>query len=526
VSEPRLWTGGRVFTGRRYAEAILVDQGSVVAVGSDAEVRRAAPTGTEVVPLEGRVVVPGLIDSHLHLGSLTRLRLSLDLTGVRGLNDLLRRVQDWADRHPTGAVVGRGLDVESSLEGRWPTRADLDRAVPDRPVVLRHVSGHAAIGNSAALSAAAVESRPPAEGEGRVGRGADGRPNGVLYDEAMDWWGPLFSVPTNEDEVARTLVSLASLGLTTVTSMAIPEGELATLRSLAAHDRLSVRVRAYVELLEVGKIRAADLAPVGPPGRFAVVGTKGFTDGAFGTRTAWLAEPYADAPEVSGLEVGSDEALSAALAASDALGLAPALHAIGDRAVARAARLLAPYTGRAGARARIEHVGLTPPEVLASLDRVRPALVVQPGFLWSDFWLPARLGADRTRWAYVFRTLIDRGHLLSGSSDAPVDPPDPWRGIRAAVQRRDGLGRSANPDPREALAVEEALRLYGENAGRVLGEPFLGTLEVGSAADLLVLEARSLGEAIRQGASGVQETWTAGVRVHVAPSAGGPYRGQ
>jgi hypothetical protein len=151
---------------------------------------------------------------------------------------------------------------------------------------------------------------------------------------------------------------------------------------------------------------------------------------------------------------------------------------------------------------------------------------VQPGFLWSDFWLPARLGVDRTRWAYGFRTLIDHGHLLSGSSDAPIDPPDPWRGVRAAVERRDELGRSANPDPREALAVEEALRLYGENAGAVLGERFLGTLEVGSAADLLVLEARSLGEAIRQGASGVQETWVAGVRVHAAPSAGGPNRGQ
>jgi hypothetical protein len=518
MSESRLWTGGRVFTGRRYVEALLVDQGSVVAVGSDAEVRRSAPTGTEVVPLEGRVVIPGLIDAHLHLPSLARLGRSLDLTGVRDLDDLVRRVREWADVHPTGAVVGRGLDVERSLRGRWPTRADLDRAVGDRPVVLRHVSGHAAVGNGAALSAASADSRPPAEDHGRVGRDAEGRPNGILYEEAMDWWAPLFSASTSPSEIARTLGLLASLGLTTATSMAVSGGELADLRSLAADGRLPIRVRLYVQLLRVGELSKADLAPIGAPGQFVVVGAKGFTDGAFGTRTAWLSEPYADAPGGSGLAVESDETLSAALEASETLGLAPALHAIGDRAVARAAGLLAPYVDRPGAPARIEHVGLTPPAVLSVLDRVRPALVVQPGFVWSDFWLPARLGADRRRWAYVFRTLIDRGLLVAGSSDAPVESPDPWRGLRSAVERRDEMGRSANPDPHETLTYEEAVQLYTVNAGHVLGDSALGSLEVGAKADLVLLDAKSIGEAIRSGARAVRETWVHGVRVFPAPA--------
>jgi hypothetical protein len=503
---------------------MLIDGGSVVAVGSEVEVRRSAPVGAEVVPLEGRVVIPGLIDTHLHLESLTRLRLSLDLTGVRDLDDLLARVREWASTHPEGTVYGRGLDVERSLRGRWPTRVDLDRAVRDRPVVLRHVSGHAAIGNGAALSAASVESRSPAEDHGRVGRDVDGRPNGILYEDAMDWWAPLLSAPSSEDEMVRTLECLASLGLTTVTSMAVSGGELTVLRSLAADGRLPVRVRAYVPLLRLGELRRADLAPVGPSGRFTVVGSKGFTDGAFGTRTAWLSEPYADAPEGSGLSVESDETLSSALEASASLGLAPALHAIGDRAVVRAARLLAPYVGRPGAPARIEHVGLTPPAVLSLLDQVRPALVVQPGFLWSDFWLPGRLGADRTRWAYVFRTLIDRGHLIAGSSDAPVDPVDPWRGLRAAVERRDAWGRSANPDPREALTLEEAVQLYTRNAGAVLGEPTLGSLEPGARADFVVLASKRLGEALRSGARAVQETWVSGDRVFDAAAREGAVR--
>ena len=519
MGEARVWTGGRVFTGRRYVESVLVDGGVVVASGTDAEVRRSAPTGVEVVSLDGRLVLPGLIDAHLHLGDLTRFRLGLNLTEVRGLDDLLLRAREWAASHPTGPVVGRGLDVDRSLGGRWPGRAELDRAVADRPFVVLHTSGHAAIVNSVVLAAMDLGTRRDDERAGRVGVGADGTPNGILYEDGVRWALQLLPGAVDPGEAVRTLRGLAAFGLTTVATMNAPPEELEFFRDLAAHDQLPIRVRAYLRLLRVAEIRAAELAPVGRPGRFAVVGTKGFTDGAFGPRTAWLSEPYADAPEGSGLAVESDAALSEALAISARLGLAPALHAIGDRAVERAARLLAPYAGRPGAPVRIEHVGLTPPPTLAVLDEVRPALVVQPGFVWSDFWLPERLGAERGRWAYAFRTLSDRGHLLAGSSDAPYDPPDPWRGLRAAVERRDERGRSANPDPREALAHEEAVRLYGGNAGAALGDLLLGTLEPGAPADLVLVDARTLGEALRDGALGVRETWVEGTRVFERPGA-------
>jgi len=522
MSEARLWTRGRVFTGRRYVETVLVDRGEVVAVGTDAEVRRSAPSGTEVVPLAGRLVLPGLIDAHLHLSDLARFRRDLNLTEVRGLGDLVGRIQEWAAVHPTGPIVGRGLDVDRSLAGRWPLCDDLDRAVGDRSLVLYHTSGHAAMVNRFALSEAGVESRPAEELRGRVGRAPDGRPNGLLYEEALRWVAPLLTVPVEAEELVRTLGFLASFGLTTVASMNVPPEELTVLRGLAAEDRLPIRVRAYLRLLRIEEVGSPDLAPVGRPGRFAVVGAKGFTDGAFGPRTAWLSEPYSDAPAGNGLAVESDETLASALATANELGLAPALHAIGDRAVVRAAHLLAPYARRDGASARIEHAGLTPPSALSALEAVRPALVVQPGFVWSDFWLPERLGAERVRWAYAFRTLADLGHHLVGSSDAPYDPPDPWRGLRAATERRDGLGRSANPDPREALALEEAARLYGTRAGEALGERSLGSLEVGSRADLAVVDARSLGEAVRLGAKAVRETWVDGVCVF---DAGGPGRG-
>ena len=511
MSEARLWTNGRIFTGHRYAEALLVDQGRVVAVGSEEVVRRSAPTGTEVVPLRGRLVIPGIIDAHLHIHDLARVREGLNLADVRGLDALGRTLREWAAGHPEGPLVGQGLDVTRGFAGRWPLAEDLDRVISDRPVVLYDVSGHAAVVNACALETAGVGERRVEELPGRVGRRGDGQPNGILSEEALEYLSPLLEGAADPQSLAQVLESLSSYGLTTVASMAVSSEELGALRALVTDGRLPLRVRAYIHLLGVANYRATDLAPIGPPGRFSVVGTKGFTDGAFGPRTAWLSEPYADAPGDSGLAVESDEALSRALAAGEELGLAPALHAIGDRAVARAARLLAPYARREGAPARIEHVGLTPPAVLSVLDAVRPALVVQPGFVWSDSWLSSRLGPERSRWAYAFRTLADRGHLVVGSSDAPYDPPDPWRGLRAAVERRDLFGRSANPDPREALAPEEAVRLYGAAAGRALWEATLGTLEVGAPADLVVLEARSLAQAIRAGASVVRETWVDGV---------------
>jgi predicted amidohydrolase YtcJ len=514
MSETRLWTGGRVFTGQRYVESVLVEQGRVIAAGNAAEVRREAPTGIEVVPLGGRLVLPGFIDAHLHVGHLARFRDGLDLSEVQGRDNLVDRLREWAATHPSGAIVGRGLDVERSLDGRWPTSDDLDRVVDGRPVLLYHSSGHAAIVNGFVLTAAGLETHAAEESRGRVGRTPDGRLNGILYEEAVRWVSSFGVRPVEPEEVVHCLRSLASFGLTTVASMDIPPEELATFRTMAAENQLPIRVRAYLRLTRVSDFRASDLAPIGRPGRFATVGTKGFTDGAFGPRTAWLSEPYSDAPDQSGLAVKSDAALAEALQISDQLGLAPALHAIGDRAIVRAAHLLAPYCRREGASARIEHVGLTPPSVLSVLNDVRPALVVQPGFVWSDSWLWQRLGADRVRWAYAFRTLTDLGHRLVGSSDAPYDPPDPWRGLRAATERHDGLGRSANPDPGQALAHEEAARLYGVAAGAVLGDVALGSLEMGSKADLVIVEAKTLGEAIRTGATAVRETWVDGELVY------------
>jgi predicted amidohydrolase YtcJ len=512
MTDARLWHHGQIFTGRRYVEALLVENGRVTTAGSVEETRRDAPTGTEMMDLAGRLLLPGLIDAHLHIADLTRAREGLDLSGARSVTELLEGVRAWAEAHPTGPVVGRGWDAERWVERRWPIGVDLDRAIADRPLVLYHSSGHAAVVNSAALEVAGVGRVTPDPPSGRFGRDSEGVPDGRLYEGAMQGVAgiALLASPPEEKAIERTLRAAASLGLTTVTSMNVGPEEAAVLRGLAEKGKLPIRVRVYLRLSRFEEVGPTDLTPVGPDGMHRVTGVKAFTDGAFGPRTAWLSAPYADAPEEAGVPVGTDAELAAGLDRAVSVGLAPALHAIGDRAVDRALRLLRPFRGSAAAPARIEHAGLTPPEVFPLLDEVRPVLAVQPGFVWSDAWLRDRLGRDRARWAYAFRSLADRGHVLAGSSDAPYDPVDPWRGLEATIHRRDPEGRSANPDTGEALPPEEAIRMYTENGGRALGEPDLGHLEPGARADLLVLATPTLVQAISIGSAAVREVWVGG----------------
>ena len=515
MTDSELFVGGRVFTGRRYCDALLVESGEVLVAGAEAEARRATPTGASVHTLRGTLVVPGLIDAHVHVAELTRSREGLDLGGVRSVEQLVETVRRWAGQHPSGRLEGRGWDPERFPGGTWPSRRDLDRAVADRPVVLVHASGHALVTNSVALAAAGFTRTTPDPPGGRIGREPDGAPDGRLFESAI---GALehrlgrAELP-KPDGLLRTLRVAAALGLTTLGAMSADPEEAAILRELARSRAFPGRVRIYLRGNRWEEYYRTPSGPAGPPGRFAVVGVKAYTDGAFGTRTAWLSEPYVDDPGNSGVPVAVDAELRTLLGTSRDRGLAPALHAIGDRAIAYSLERLAEFPRTSGPPARIEHAALTPPALFEALARGRPALVVQPGFVWSDHWLSSRLGAARARWAYAFRTLTDRGHLLAGSSDAPYDPVDPWRGVRAAVHRTDPEGRSANPTATEALTPEEAIRLYTANAGAALGEATLGLLEPGSRGDLVVLGSATLEHAISAGSAGVRETWVDGVRL-------------
>ena len=514
-----LWKGGRVFTGDAYHEAALVEDGRILFVGSLAEARRGAPTGTEEHDLAGGMLVPGVRDSHLHLAELALRAYGPEIRSVSSVEELVERTRAWAASHPTGPVVGRGWSLASLGMGEWPTRADLDRAEASRPAILYHVSGHAAVVNSSALHALSIDRSTGDPPGGRIGREADGEPNGQLFETALGVVSDLAhraiaSAPSTLDEVLRRLLAL---GITSVGTMNTGPSEL---QLLAARDatRPGPRIGIYLSLPWFASAGEAALRalPAASP-HLRVAGVKGFADGAFGTRTAWLFEPYRDEPRNSGMPVHPFEEMVDGFRRARGLQLVPAVHALGDRGFDRAldvlerSRLPGTATGE-----RVEHAGLLATALLPKLRRLRPTAVVQPSFIWTDHWLADRLGTDRAGHAYALRTLRAAGCTLAGSSDAPFDALDPWAGMRAAIHRTSPEGRSANPAPDQALTEEEAFAMYTVGGAKALGEGGPGILRPGAPADFVWLDVPSLPLAIARGADRIRETWVDGRRAHPA----------
>jgi hypothetical protein len=282
--------------------------------------------------------------------------------------------------------------------------------------------------------------------------------------------------------------------------------ELAAARAACGSAAPTVRMSAYLRVPE--PIGERWRARVPPGSESSVAGLKVHADGALGPRTAWLSRAYEDAPQTCGEGTAEDDRLRAVAQLADQRGLGLAVHAIGDAALHQALRTV----GEPGdPRLRIEHASVTPPETWAELQRVRPVVVVQPGFRQTDRWLRERLGSERARWTYAYRTLHRLGIPLAGSSDAPVESLDPWAGMRLAT-----IPRGAGPSGEE-LTASEALSLYTSGGGAALRDPSIGRLEPGSPADLVVLSSDSWETALSQGSRSVRSTYRAGEATFVRP---------
>lgn len=505
------WVNGRVLTGTRSVEALLVEAGQVVVAGSDEQVRRARGTGTPVADLGGRVVIPGLIDAHVHVGRTLLMRHGLDLSDVRSRGELLERVaQANAGRTGLTPLLGGGWDETPWPDRRYPTREELDTAAGDLPVVLYRHCEHIAVVNSATLDQIGVDASSPDPPRGRLGR-ANGDLDGTLAEGALGLLRPIeeSAMLAHRTALPDLLRETARFGLTSLAPVLVGSAELDLLHGAAVAPDCPVRFRVYVRPEALPAARDRPKCP--GEGGLRVAGVKLVADGSFGARTAWLEEPYHDAPGETGFSLLGERAFTEAIAAAAAEDLPVAVHAIGDRALHQVLTILRSDPG--AGTPRVEHASLTPPPLITELLRLRPDLVVQPRFVPSDTMLPERLGPERCRWTYAFRTLSDHGLLLAGSSDAPVESLDPWTGIAAAVAPRTGPSRG------EELLVSEALDLYTLNAGRVLGDPGLGTLEPGAPGDLVILDANSWEAAVGMGRAAVRSTYRAGRPTYERPRA-------
>ncbi|MBC7225804.1 MAG: amidohydrolase [Thermoflexales bacterium] len=491
---------GRIYTMDPHcprARALAVCGGRVQAVGGD-DLRALAGPGTEVVDLEGRTVLPGLADSHIHLSWFALGLGQVDLTGTASREEMLARVAARAAVTPAGEwILGRGWHQEEWPDRRFPTAADLDAVAPHHPVLLVAKSGHALVANTRAMEQAGITADTPSPPGGQVVRDESGRPIGLFLEEAMRLIQQAVPYP-DAAALARmippALEHLARLGLTAIHDM----GDLIALEACQRlrEDGAPLLLRAvfYLPLEGLDHARALRLRFGLGDDFLRIGGVKLFADGALGPRTAAMLEPYIGEPDNRGILTLEPEELQRVVRQAAEGGLALAVHAIGDRAnrlVLDALEALPPEN-RARLRHRIEHVQLLHPDdvgrlaALGVVASMQPIHAVQDAPMADRYWGPARCAT-----AYAWRSLLDTGTVLAFGSDCPVESPNPFLGIHAAVTRSrpDGYGGPEGWIPSQRITVEEAVRAYTWGAAYAAGlESRLGTLTPGKWADLVVLD--------------------------------------
>lgn len=477
--------------------SLAVRAGRIVYLGPDAGAAALTGPETEVVELSGRAVTPGLIDAHSHLTGLGAALEQVDLVGTASYGEVIERIAAAAAELPAGAwVLGRGWDQNDwpGREKSFPHHRELSAAVPDHPVWVTRIDGHAALLNARALEALGIDAAIEDPSGGRFLRDETGEPTGVLIDRAMAMVRgrvPPPSAAELERRIRRAGAHCIERGLTTVTDMGVGEEDLAAYGSLAAAGALPLRVAAFLrddaELLESWFARG----PLTDGGRYTVRGVKLYADGALGSRGAALIEPYSDDPGNLGLLTASGDHLRAVAEEARAAGFQVAVHAIGDRGNLVALDALAAALGgpRPEARWRIEHAQVMRLEDVERMAALGVIASMQPTHATSDMpWAGDRVGERRLAGAYAWRKVLDAGGRLALGSDFPVESADPRLGLYAAVTRTDLDGEPAGGWlPGERLDRFEALRGFTLDAAWSLfldGE--VGSLEPGKRADLVV----------------------------------------
>lgn len=483
------------------AEALAVAGDRIASVGTSAEILRRRGPSTRTIDAGGATVVPGLHDAHGHFTGLGSSLRTLQLTGTASFDAVLARVVARAGRiRPGEWIEGRGWDQNDWPDRRWPTHDRLTAALPDHPVYLTRIDGHAALVNARALQLAGITRDTPDPEGGRILRDAAGRPTGVLIDRAQALVSSRIPPPSREELVQRIVAAdeqTRRLGLTTVHDAGVDPPVVDLYRQLIDEGRLQTRL--YVMLRgSLSELRAHfDRGPlVGHANhRLTVRAIKISADGALGSRGAALLEPYADEPASRGLLVVPPDELYALTRAASEAGFQTCVHAIGDRAnrvtLDAFERVQREVPTARALRLRVEHA-----QVLDAADIPRFAALdviasIQPTHATSDMpWAAERLGPQRTaEGAYVWQKLIRSGARIASGSDFPVEQTDPLLGFYAAVTRRDPSGHPAGGwFPEERLSREQALQSFTLDAAYAAhAEDHLGSLSPGKLADFVML---------------------------------------
>ncbi len=481
------------------AEAVAVAGGRIVGVGSIEEMLDLSGPDAERIDLGGRTVVPGLVDAHAHFIGYANNLARIDLVGTRSIAEVRERLEAGvAGSMRGGWILGRGWDQNDWPEKVFPTRDDLDEVSADRPIYIIRVCGHAAVANSKALAMAGIDDRTPDPKGGKIERDEAGRPTGLLFEEAKSLVTGVIPPLTREEKkrlLERAAKDCLAVGLVGVHEMGVSGEDKSIIEELYGAGELTFRITAYYDSDDENIEDFVDSGPIrgAYDHLFSIVGVKFYADGSLGARSAAMLDDYSDDKGNRGILVTEPDTLYEGIRKCHEKGFQAAIHAIGDRGVRVSLDVLERVLEDSPApdpRHRIEHSQIVSRSDIARYSGLGVVPSMQFTHCTSDMpWAEDRVGPDRIKGAYAWRSFIDSGCRIPGGSDFPVESIDPLLGLYAAVTRRD---LSGNPEggwyPEQCLTMEEALRAFTIDAAYASHEDSIrGSISVGKLADMIVL---------------------------------------
>jgi len=497
ILNANVWTGD---DAQPKAQAVAVLGARIVAIGSSAEVSLWRGADTKILDANGKLLLPGFNDAHVHFISGGEQLDSVQLKDVTRTDEFIRRIAEQAKRIPKGEwILGGDWDETKWNPPNLPTKEMIDPVTPDNPVLLSRYDGHSVLANSLALRLAGITAQTPDPPGGTIVRDAQGNPTGDLKDAALDEAYKVVPPPSHDQltrAAKRALEHAASLGVTSVQTMNPEYADVAVFSELLEQGELTTRIYAAPLITQV-----EDQAKIGIRHAFGgpylrIGAVKAFADGSLGSRTAYFFDPFSDEPDNHGLLSSEMQPLSLMrdrMMKADAAGLQICTHAIGDQAISLVLDLYTDVVkAHRGAerRFRIEHAQHMAEKDFARFAQLDVIASVQPYQAIDDGrWAEARIGHDRASRTYAFRTFLNHGVHLAFGTDWEVAPLNPLLGVYAAVTRATLDGK--NPQgwfPEQKLTVEEAVHAYTMGSAYAeFQEKEKGSISVGKLADMVLL---------------------------------------
>ena len=509
-------TGVDLESGRpQRVSALAIRNGIIVAAGGETDIQPWKGPATQVVDLHGAFVMPGFNDAHAHLGDAGRIKLSVDLTGVRSLAEMQQRIQMAAKSSSSGAwLTGGGWDHTLWPTKKLPSKSDLDSVTGDHPAFLVRVDGHIAVANSAALAAAGITRNTSDPPGGKIDRDASGDATGILRETAqslVEKYIPPPDLALRRRGIELALADAVEHGVTSVQDFSDREDFL-IYEQLEREGKLPVRISEWMPFnLSVEELKQYQSSHPQDDPMLHTTMLKGFMDGSLGSRTAALKAPYSDDPGNSGIPRYDQQKLNQMTAERAQAGFQVGFHAIGDRAVSMAldafaaaqnagplrANMTSLRVGThkvlratlAGQRNRIEHSQVVDPADFARYRQLGVIASMQPNHLLTDMnWAEQRLGPERSKYAYAWKSFLDAGVPLAFGTDYPVEPITPFRGLYASITRRNEAG-TMDFHPEQKITIWQAIYAYTQGSAYAeFMEQKKGRLAPGFLADFVVLD--------------------------------------